>query len=276
MVHNGIEETPKHVSVGERTKEGVGLLNLPPSHHFCEESKDTKKLKALKKKSHYKDYFPPLCGWVQKQIAFQYFINKWACEQWRTDGSIVLKPNSWMQEGKRSLRCLRSRSQSAKTSLNVCADLLIMAGTNFRRVQTNIWEGAFKKTGLYGTKAENPEWNIKASVDQSKCWWKWRKEVWLRERQICWTSQRRVQTRIRRSCHNNSGTRIIPSLCDVGDREKKKELESSGFCLEHSDVLLMRVCKLLGNIWSQCPLGWALCLWKAHFKAHIKVFYGKP
>lgn len=78
----------------ERTKEWARVVNLPPSCHFCRKSKGTKKLKALKKKSHYKDYFPPLCGWVQKQIVFQYFINKWACEQWWTDGSIVLKRNS--------------------------------------------------------------------------------------------------------------------------------------------------------------------------------------
>lgn len=80
----------------------MALTPVAPVCQFWNLSKDKKKLKAWKK-SHYKDYFPHLCGSVRKQIAFQYFINKWVCEQWQSDGSIVLKPKTralWISEAR--------------------------------------------------------------------------------------------------------------------------------------------------------------------------------
>lgn len=56
-----------------------------------------------KKNTHYKDYFPHLRGSLKEQIAIQYFINNWACEQWQSDSSIVLKSKNkalWMPEGR--------------------------------------------------------------------------------------------------------------------------------------------------------------------------------
>lgn len=117
-----------HSEKNRRVSESLRKLLL---WQFCNSSNEkqkkakktpqkAKKLKASgkkekKTKSHYKVYFPLLCGSLKKQIAFQYFINKWVCEQWPSDGSIVSEPNCRMPQAGQPPGWLHSSSrESAK------------------------------------------------------------------------------------------------------------------------------------------------------------------
>ena len=104
---NGMWENLKHVSLHflwkEQKERVVALTSFAPSASSVTHQQTKKKAESVgkkEKKSHYKDYFPLLCGSVRMPIAFHYFINKWVCEQRQSGGSIVLKPKSWMPEAR--------------------------------------------------------------------------------------------------------------------------------------------------------------------------------
>lgn len=129
---NGIPEKLKPVSLHFTRRRTAGWVS-----HGANSSSDStvthqktkkihEKLKASEKKekktkSHYKVYFLLLCGSLKKQIAFQYFINKWVCEQWPSDGSIVSEPNSRMPQARQSPCWLHFSSRESAKKKSLCA-----------------------------------------------------------------------------------------------------------------------------------------------------------